>query len=40
MSAFDANVRAVFLCQRYQLPVMLAQGAGRIVLRQFSALPQ
>jgi NAD(P)-dependent dehydrogenase (short-subunit alcohol dehydrogenase family) len=29
---FDANVRSVFLCLRYQLPVMFAQGAGRIVV--------
>lgn len=29
---FDSNVRSVFLCLRHQLPVMFAQGAGRIVV--------
>jgi NAD(P)-dependent dehydrogenase (short-subunit alcohol dehydrogenase family) len=29
---FDANVRSVFLCLRHQLPVMFAQGRGRIVV--------
>jgi NAD(P)-dependent dehydrogenase (short-subunit alcohol dehydrogenase family) len=29
---FDANVRSVFLCLRHQLPVMFAQGHGRIVI--------
>lgn len=29
---FDANVRSVFLCLRHQLPVMFAQGQGRIVV--------
>jgi NAD(P)-dependent dehydrogenase (short-subunit alcohol dehydrogenase family) len=29
---FDANVRSVFLCLRHQLPVMFAQGQGRIVI--------
>jgi NAD(P)-dependent dehydrogenase (short-subunit alcohol dehydrogenase family) len=29
---FDANVRSVFLCLRHQLPVMFAQGGGRIVV--------
>ncbi|MDI4238127.1 SDR family oxidoreductase [Bradyrhizobium sp. Arg237L] len=29
---FDANVRSVFLCLRHQIPVMFAQGAGRIVV--------
>ncbi|MGJ5073518.1 SDR family NAD(P)-dependent oxidoreductase [Bradyrhizobium oligotrophicum] len=29
---FDANVRSVFLCLRAQLPVMYAQGRGRIVI--------
>jgi NAD(P)-dependent dehydrogenase (short-subunit alcohol dehydrogenase family) len=31
-AVFDTNVRAVFLCLRHQLPVMFAQGAGRIVV--------
>lgn len=31
-SVFDTNVRAVFLCLKYQLPVMLSQGGGRIVI--------
>ncbi|WP_034295672.1 SDR family NAD(P)-dependent oxidoreductase [Herbaspirillum sp. RV1423] len=30
-SVFDTNVRSVFLCLKYQVPVMAAQGAGRIV---------
>jgi NAD(P)-dependent dehydrogenase (short-subunit alcohol dehydrogenase family) len=29
---FDANVRSVFLCLRHQLPVMFANGEGRIVI--------
>ena len=29
---FDANVRSVFLCLRAQLPIMYAQGQGRIVV--------
>jgi NAD(P)-dependent dehydrogenase (short-subunit alcohol dehydrogenase family) len=29
---FDSNVRSVFLCLRHQLPVMFAQGTGRIVI--------
>ncbi|KYG25139.1 short-chain dehydrogenase [Bradyrhizobium sp. AT1] len=29
---FDTNVRALFLCLRHQLPVMLAQGRGSIVV--------
>jgi NAD(P)-dependent dehydrogenase (short-subunit alcohol dehydrogenase family) len=29
---FDANVRGVFLCLRHQLPVMFANGRGRIVV--------
>jgi NAD(P)-dependent dehydrogenase (short-subunit alcohol dehydrogenase family) len=29
---FDANVRSVFLCLRYQLPVMFGRGQGRIVV--------
>jgi NAD(P)-dependent dehydrogenase (short-subunit alcohol dehydrogenase family) len=29
---FDANVRSVFLCLRYQLPIMFARGEGRIVI--------
>jgi NAD(P)-dependent dehydrogenase (short-subunit alcohol dehydrogenase family) len=29
---FDSNVRSVFLCLRHQLPVMFAQGQGRIVI--------
>jgi NAD(P)-dependent dehydrogenase (short-subunit alcohol dehydrogenase family) len=29
---FDTNVRSVFLCLRHQLPVMFAQGQGRIVI--------
>jgi NAD(P)-dependent dehydrogenase (short-subunit alcohol dehydrogenase family) len=28
----DANVRSVFLCLRHQLPVMFAQGQGRIIV--------
>jgi len=28
----DTNVRGVFLCLRHQLPVMFAQGSGRIVI--------
>ncbi len=31
-SVFDANVRSVFLCLRHQIPVMTAQGHGRIVV--------
>lgn len=31
-TVFDANVRAVFLCLRQQIPVMAAQGGGRIVV--------
>jgi NAD(P)-dependent dehydrogenase (short-subunit alcohol dehydrogenase family) len=31
-TVFDTNVRGVFLCLRHQLPVMFAQGAGRIVV--------
>src|ERR1044072_8327039 len=31
-SVFDTNVRALFLCLRHQLPVMLAQGRGSIVV--------
>jgi len=31
-SVFNANVRSVFLCLKYQVPVMAAQGAGRIVI--------
>jgi NAD(P)-dependent dehydrogenase (short-subunit alcohol dehydrogenase family) len=29
---FDTNVRSVFLCLRAQLPLMFAQGQGRIVI--------
>jgi NAD(P)-dependent dehydrogenase (short-subunit alcohol dehydrogenase family) len=29
---FDANVRAIFLCLRHQLPVMFAHRQGRIVI--------
>jgi NAD(P)-dependent dehydrogenase (short-subunit alcohol dehydrogenase family) len=29
---FDTNVRALFLCLRHQLPAMLAQGRGSIVV--------
>ncbi len=29
---FDANVRAVFLCLKYQLPPMVARGNGSIVI--------
>ena len=29
---FDANVRSVFLCLRYQLPAMFSRGQGRIVI--------
>ncbi len=31
-SVFDTNVRALFLCLRHQLPVMLARGRGSIVV--------
>jgi NAD(P)-dependent dehydrogenase (short-subunit alcohol dehydrogenase family) len=31
-SVFDANVRSVFLCLKYQVPVMTRQGGGRIVI--------
>lgn len=31
-SVFNSNVRSVFLCLKYQVPVMAAQGAGRIVV--------
>jgi NAD(P)-dependent dehydrogenase (short-subunit alcohol dehydrogenase family) len=31
-AVFDTNVRAVFLCLKHQLAVMLAQGGGRIVV--------
>ena len=31
-TVFDTNVRGVFLCLRHQLPVMFAQGSGRIVI--------
>lgn len=31
-SVFDTNVRALFLCLRHQLPVMLAKGCGSIVV--------
>jgi NAD(P)-dependent dehydrogenase (short-subunit alcohol dehydrogenase family) len=31
-SVFNTNVRALFLCLRYQLPAMLAQGRGSIVV--------
>ena len=31
-SVFDTNVRALFLCLRHQLPVMLAKGRGSIVV--------
>jgi NAD(P)-dependent dehydrogenase (short-subunit alcohol dehydrogenase family) len=31
-TVFDTNVRGVFLCLRHQLPVMFAQGSGRIVV--------
>src|SRR5450830_1344111 len=31
-SVFNTNVRAVFLCLKYQVPVMLTQGTGRIVI--------
>jgi NAD(P)-dependent dehydrogenase (short-subunit alcohol dehydrogenase family) len=31
-NVFDANVRSIFLCLRHQLPVMLAQRQGRIVV--------
>ena len=31
-SVFDTNVRALFLCLRHQLPAMLAQGRGSIVV--------
>lgn len=29
---FNANVRSVFLCLKHQVPVMAAQGTGRIVI--------
>lgn len=31
-SVFDTNVRALFLCLRHELPAMLAQGRGSIVV--------
>ncbi|PIT02922.1 short-chain dehydrogenase [Bradyrhizobium nitroreducens] len=31
-TVFDTNVRALFLCLRHQLPAMLAQGSGSIVV--------
>ncbi|MDN3277651.1 glucose 1-dehydrogenase [Frankia sp. RB7] len=31
-SVFDTNVRALFLCLRHQLPAMLANGGGSIVV--------
>lgn len=31
-SVFDTNVRALFFCLRHQLPAMLAQGRGSIVV--------
>jgi NAD(P)-dependent dehydrogenase (short-subunit alcohol dehydrogenase family) len=31
-TVFDTNVRGVFLCLRHQLPLMFAQGSGRIVI--------
>ena len=31
-SVFDTNVRALFLCLRHQLPAMLSQGRGSIVV--------
>ncbi|HXH47259.1 MAG TPA: glucose 1-dehydrogenase [Bradyrhizobium sp.] len=31
-NVFDTNVRALFLCLRHQLPAMLAQGRGSIVV--------
>ena len=31
-AVFDTNVRALFLCLRHQLPAMLAQGRGSIVV--------
>jgi len=31
-SVFDTNVRALFLCLRHQLPVMIAKGRGSIVV--------
>ena len=31
-SVFDTNVRALFLCLRHQLPAMLVQGRGSIVV--------
>ncbi|MBR1178878.1 glucose 1-dehydrogenase [Bradyrhizobium sp. KB893862 SZCCT0404] len=31
-SVFDTNVRALFLCLRHQLPVMIAKGSGSIVV--------
>jgi NAD(P)-dependent dehydrogenase (short-subunit alcohol dehydrogenase family) len=31
-TVFDANLRSVFLCLKYQIPAMEAQGGGRIVL--------
>ncbi|VVE13101.1 short-chain dehydrogenase [Pandoraea pneumonica] len=31
-TVFDANVRSVFLCLKYQVPAMEAQGGGRIVI--------
>ena len=31
-SVFDTNVRALFLCLRHQLPAMLTQGRGSIVV--------
>jgi len=31
-TVFDTNVRALFLCLRHQLPAMLAQGRGSIVV--------
>ncbi|KAF1021254.1 MAG: 3-oxoacyl-[acyl-carrier-protein] reductase FabG [Paracidovorax wautersii] len=31
-TVFDANVRSVFLCLKYQVPAMERQGGGRIVL--------
>jgi NAD(P)-dependent dehydrogenase (short-subunit alcohol dehydrogenase family) len=31
-AVFDANIRSVFLCLRHQIPAMLQQGGGRIVV--------
>ncbi|XAH21407.1 glucose 1-dehydrogenase [Xylophilus sp. GW821-FHT01B05] len=31
-TVFNANMRSIFLCLKYQVPVMAAQGDGRIVI--------